>query len=153
VTDRPTLHISCTRKPGSAFGVQWLVDVPWAHPVWRQYAFFLHDLTSDLGRPPLLYAEGVTHELVVFAVDPTKRQITDLRHRPDAWLLQPPNHAYQFAAANDAEAEARIATLVRRVEQRTLSPDTDFRPEWDRLFADGVSLLVGANRPRDGVYQ
>jgi hypothetical protein len=148
----PTLFRSSAATPSTPYSAVWYVDAPWAHPLWRQYALFLVDLTTETGTPPLLYAQGVTHEVDVWAVDP-KLPVTDIDDRNTAHLLTPQNHGYQFRAESDAAAEARIADLVRRIELRDLSPDTDFIRTWDAIFADGASLRHGHNRPADGVYQ
>ena len=63
---------------------------------------------------------------------------------PTTWRfhrLHPANYAYQFYADDDIAAVERMADIVRRVEERRLSPDTDFRSVWDREFKDGYALV------------
>lgn len=151
-TSYPTLHRVFPRTKTQAFGAQWFVDAPWAHPMWRQYLVGVCDLTTALTEPPLLYAEGVTHELVVYAVDPDKL-VTSFDAMPQGYLLTPANHVHQFVADSDEAAQARIQRLVTMIEARELSPDTDFVTVWEELFKDGVTLRRGRNVPENGRYQ
>lgn len=119
-----------------SFGKTWIVEAGWAHPVWHSYVVFLYDLTTEIpGLPtPAIYKEGVTHELMVYALDPA--QPID----PPIHILQPANHGYQFAADSNEAATARVVSILELIETMRLSPDTDFRSAWDTLFLDGVSL-------------
>lgn len=119
-----------------AFGRTWIVNAPWAHPLWSSYAFFLYDLTTEIkGEEPVIYLPGASHELLVYALDPKFKDDTPF-HR-----LHPANHGYQFKAESNEAAEARIVAILEEIEAKRLSPDTDFRTMWDVRFADGVSLL------------
>lgn len=123
-----------------AFGRTWIVQAAWAHPVWHSYVFMLYDLTTYIpDQPaPAIYRPGMTHEFMVFALDPAFPSV------PPSHLLQPANMGYQFAATSDDEASGRIMSLIADVEAMRLSPDTDWRFMWDEHFADGERLH---NRP------
>jgi hypothetical protein len=123
----------------------WVLDAPWAHPVWSQYVVSVADITgpAEDGTQQIHYAEGVTHELVVLACDPAWPVDTACGLKgQEVSLLTPPNHAYQFKAADIDAAVARVQLLVDMIERRHLSPDSDFAASWDRYFADGVSLRI-----------
>lgn len=119
------------------FNRGWVLKAAWAHPLWHSYVAFLYDLTSQApdGTTPKVYLEGATHELMVFALDPSHPAEMPFH------MLQPANHGYQFKAESNEAAEARVVALLDEIEAHKLSPDTDFRTMWDVRFADGVSLL------------
>ncbi|MCO5730140.1 hypothetical protein [Rhizobium sp. SSA_523] len=123
-------------KPATpAFSKTWIVEAPWAHPLWRSYVFCLYDLTTEIpGAPAVIHRDGMTHELQVFALDPSKPV------DPPVYMLQPANHGYQFKAESNDAAAARVIGLIEEIEAKTLTPDTDFRTMWDYRFHDGVSL-------------
>ena len=133
------------RAAGKPFGAMWFVWAPWAHSAWNAYVLSLADLTTDTGESPNLYGASANYELVVWAVDPSVDVFVG-DDDPEAWVLtgaclQPPNHYYQFSATDDDAAFARVAELASLIEAQRLSPDTIARREWDRLFADGASLI------------
>jgi len=126
------------------FNRTWIIDAPWAHPVWSQYALLLYDLTTplDSGPPPIVYREGDTHEFLLYAIDP-KMRVKPGKEPPkdtEMQLLGPANYGYQFKADSNAAAEQRMDETVEAIEQGTLSPDTDFSAQWDVLFSDAHSL-------------
>ena len=133
------------RGDGKPFAAMWFVWAPWAHSAWNAYVLSLADLTTDTGEAPNLYAATASYELIVWAVDPSVDVFVDSPD-PEAWLLtgaclQPPNHYYQFNATHDDAAFRRVDELASLIEGQRLSPDTDARRDWDRLFADGASLI------------
>lgn len=130
------------RGHGKAFGATWIVSNP-IHPVWSQYAGALYDLTTDTGAAPIKYRDDVTHEFLLFALDPRKPFREGLA-LSDVGLLHPANMGYQFLAESDDAAFDRIDPLMVAVAERRLSPDTDQRYQWDALFRDGRTLLKSA---------
>lgn len=125
---------------GRPFGAIWFLTVEWAHPIWKQYFVSLCDLTTPVAKPAMIARPGMTHEMMVWAVDP-KVTLDKWEDRPKGgFLLQPANHGYQFMADSDEAATARIALIVRAIEERGLSPDTDWRGVWNEMFQDGASL-------------
>lgn len=131
----------------------WSVNAPWAHPLWQQYAVLLYDLTTPNGTDIIKCRPDVTHEFMLFSMDP---EIVVTEHlKPIAetagWpvraedgvrgkLLQPANFGYQFTAPSNEAAEDRIQRLVDRIAARDLNPDTDNTSSWDVIFKDGVTL-------------
>lgn len=114
----------------------WLVEVPWAHPVWHSYRISLIHLRPVPGLDDaVIYRSGATHEIAVYALDPDMpRQAVFDSHVWD--VLTPPNFVDQFIAQSDAAADARIADVVRLICDGWLSPDTDFRGAWIKLFGE-----------------
>lgn len=141
-------HSIAPRAQGQAFSAAWIVRAPWAHTIWHSYAVHLVDLTTDMGdKPAVKYREDVTHEVSVWALDPDPDNQPVVRPALKDWdvgrcMLQPANYGYQFVAESDEAALARISEVVLMIETAVLSPDTDFRRDWDRLFADAQTLLV-----------
>jgi hypothetical protein len=125
------------------FNAAWVINAPWAHPIWTQYALFLYDLTtpSDKGETVFL-KEGMTHEMILYALDPV---VLILPHKTlieqGFKYLTPANCGYQFKAESNEAAVERIRKIIDKVDSRAISPDTDYRGMWDELFKDGASLL------------
>lgn len=129
--------------PTSAvFSVAWIIDCPWAHPLWNQYWLALYDLTSPHPDcPPTFYLPDATHEFVLFALSPDHPVAKDTPIG-DAKVVRliPPNLGYQFKADSNETALARVQGLVDQIVAGRLSPDTDFRRQWDRRLPDAHSL-------------
>lgn len=139
------IHGRIEAADGQPFQATWLVSAPWAHPLWHSYAFLLYDLTTPLEKPSFKKREDVTHEMLVYAMHPDRKPhvASDMKDwNLDGCCLRPANHGYQFAAPSHEAAHTRIAALVEMIEGQRLSPDTDFRRDWDSLFADAETLLV-----------
>ena len=134
-------HIRRERDGATPFGAVWIVHAPWAHPAWQDYAVSLADLKPAGPSPAIKFRDDFTHEVLVYAIDP-KREIRTGANRED-WSVptfRDANHGYQFAAANDDEAYDRIASVVQAIEDGRVSPDTDYKSDWDRIFTDGMTL-------------
>lgn len=133
---------------GTAYSACWIVHAPWAHPIWHSYAIHLVDLNTDIeGKPAQKLREDVTHEMTLWALDPDPNKQPVIGESLKDWdlngcMLQPANYGYQFVADSDEAARNRIQALVDKIEKRLLSPDTDFRWDWDRVFKDAQTLLV-----------
>lgn len=141
-TERPP-EISGEGK--AKWWAMWGMDCPGDNAFWSQYILMAYDLTSDTGEDPTIYREGMTHEFMVFAINPD----TPLPPPPEGflvaeYLLHPANMAYQFPAASDAEAHERLQHAVNQVGAGLMSPDTDHRAAWDILFSDGFPLVRSA---------
>lgn len=126
------------------FSAAWIIDAPWAHPVWSQYLLALYDLTTPAPEAGtvVFYMPGATHEFVLHALDPEQlipkdAPIQGSGYRP----LIPPNYGYQFKADSDEAALARVQELVDGIVAQKLSPDTDFRSLWNKLLADAYPLV------------
>ncbi|RVQ23032.1 hypothetical protein [Sinorhizobium meliloti] len=60
------------------FSAAWIIDAPWAHPVWSQYLLALYDLTTpapEVGT--VVFMPGATHEFVLHALDPERLILKD----------------------------------------------------------------------------
>ena len=111
----------------------WVIDAPWAHPIWRSYMVAAIHLRPTKALPnPKVNLEGATHEVLVYALDPGREP--DLLS-PASTRLVPANFAGQWAAVSDLEAEEKISGCVREIVYGELSPDTDFIREWVRRFS------------------
>ena len=128
-------------KEGKAWGVSWGIDAPWAHPIWSQYVLHLYDLTTPLEKPPILYNSKVTHEFLIYAVDPNTPLIRDEPFsKQDYKLLEPPNHGYQFKSMSNSFAQMRLQNIVTGIQFQQINPDTDYTALWDDLFSDAFTL-------------
>lgn len=126
------------------FTAIWGLRVPWAHPVWSEYAIMFYDLKERAGcANATIFKQGMTHEFILYALDPAKPLdfTKDLYEQPLA-MLQPGNMGYQFRAESDEAAIARIAECVDLMDRGSLSPDTDYRYLWDKRFEDGFALVT-----------
>jgi len=129
------------------FNVAWVINAPWAHPVWSQYVLMLYDLTSSSEKhgEPLLHLPGATHEFFLWAIDPDHPIEKEGALQPeDIHRLTPPNYGYQFKAASHQAAEERLQAIVDGIVAMEVNPDTDWRGAWDNaLFPDGYALVTG----------
>lgn len=121
----------------------WLIEAPWAHPIWHSYWIHLmHLRTIKVGplagaTPQYIYLDNATHEMWVKALDPEQpRQpmLDEGRWRP----LSPSNFAVQLAGETDESAAARVRQAVHMICSGMLSPDTDFIRLWTELFGDNM---------------
>ena len=118
--------------------VTWLVEAPWAHPLWHSYIVACVHLRELPGGPEtLFYLPGATHELWVYALssDIPRDEVLTGQGIP---TLEPINYASQFIAKSDAAAAQRIEEVVRGVLAGVISPDTDYRQQWVSLFGDNM---------------
>lgn len=121
----------------------WIVEAPWAHPVWHSYAITLIHLRplAD-NRQTKFYLNGATHEMWVDALDPDgKREmiIDGGFFGPDTCQpLRPTNFGAQFVETGDVAAARRIEAAVQQICDGVLSPDTDFIQQWMHLFGDNM---------------
>lgn len=121
--------------------VHWVVEAPWAHPIWSHYSLVLIHLRPLAKNPQPLkfYIPGATHELWVMACSPEK-DLTgvvrgDAGSQVGAWL-SPKNFGSQMIYRSDAEAEERVESAVREIVEGQLSPDTDFQQMWIERFGN-----------------
>lgn len=125
--------------------VHWLVEAPWAHPIWHSYSIVCIHLRPIANNPDLkFYLDGATHEIWVLALDPLsgKRQrlldyaTWSVEGSPPS--LSPPNFASQFIEISDELAIDRVARAVEMVCDGELSPDTDYIHNWAALFGSNM---------------
>lgn len=119
----------------------WIVEAPWAHPVWHSYNVLLVHL-RDIGLPTKFYLDGATHELWLHALNPEQPRDPFVRGRasPMEATLSPKQFAAQFIEPNDQAAAARVTAALEEVCAGRLSPDSDHHHqlEWARRFGDNM---------------
>jgi hypothetical protein len=116
----------------------WIIEAPWAHPVWHSYLLnVIHLRPSERDPNPIIYLDGATHELCIEALDPEKPRQPSI-DGGEVWALSPPNFAGQIICGSDVAAFARAENAVFMILERHLSPDTDYIYEWIRLFGDSM---------------
>ncbi len=120
----------------------WAVQAPWAHMAWHQYVLsVVHLRPSPTYGDAIKYRADVTHEVVVYALDPKKPLTPDTIITPgNLPILIPPNYAYQITIESDEAAKERVRKLVEDIADGVLNPDTDARRTWDALFPDAYNL-------------
>jgi hypothetical protein len=111
----------------------WLIEAPWAHPVWHSYAISL----ARLREGDVFYLPCATHELVLFALNPAKSR-QDMLGANAVHILEPPNFAAQIVEVEDTLARERVTSAVEKILKGELSPDTDFRRMWIALFGNNM---------------
>lgn len=122
------------------WAVTWLFEVPWAHPCWKDYMLVLYNLDAP-GAEVIKYKPNVTHEFILWALDPAKPvDYNKALLEQNVSTLQPGNHGFQFYASSNEVAEGRLASVLQLIAKAQVSPDTDFGCQWRMLFQDGVSL-------------
>lgn len=116
----------------------WIIEAPWAHPLWHSYRLVLvHLRPMDDGRPTKFYIPGATHEIWLEALDPNHSRQPAIDGLP-AHTLRPMNFGAQFIEPDDAAAALRVAGTVQMVCDGRLSPDTDFIRQWVALYGDNM---------------
>jgi hypothetical protein len=111
----------------------WIVEAPWAHPVWHSYWIGVVHLRPVPGlQEPVFFLRGATHEVMLYALDPSHTPALD---KPQRFLF-PANFHGQWQAQSDEEAVAKIEGCVDDIIAGTLSPDTDHVRSWIDRFSD-----------------
>lgn len=119
--------------------VGWIIEVPWAHPLWHSYVLWLIHLRPMAdGRPTLTYLPDASHELHLSALDPDKPRSPVIAGDAGPSVLTPMNFAAQMRKYTDSDAIDRINCAVRDVVDGRLHPDTDFRSQWIERFGDNM---------------
>lgn len=119
----------------------WVVEAAWAHPAWHSYTIFCQHLRPIKGydTPVIVHLEGATHEMLVFALDPSKDRESLIKTGiVESRWLQPANFAAQIRSPSDEAANAVIRLAVQEILDGVLSPDTDFRSMWVERFGGNM---------------
>ena len=117
----------------------WVAPAPWAHPIWDNYLVLGMDLQSPISRSFHLYREGVTHEVLVYVVNPNYLMPTPEKFPEmidNGGILREllrPIHGYQFIAADSEAGFQKIDAIVGNIETGDLFPTCD-RQMWDAMF-------------------
>jgi hypothetical protein len=140
-------NLGITEADGRGDIANWIVEAPWAHPVWHSYqVVLLHLRPTTVDPSPMIHVPRATHEFWLQALDPQQPREPAILGTGPTYTLSPMNFAAQLVSAGDADAIARVEIAVRRICSGSLSPDTDFRRHWIALFGDG--MLLAAERRR-----
>jgi hypothetical protein len=124
-------------RPDAAL-VSWLIEAPWAHPVWHSYNLVLvHLRPVDGMEPPKVYRAGGTHEFWLYALDPEEPREALLTRSRVRWLY-PANFAAQLVEADDEAAIARVDEAVDLIVRGYLNPDSGAMRQWVNLFGDAM---------------
>lgn len=119
-------------KPGGEI-CGWIVEAPWAHPMWHSYFLSAVHLRHVEGfAPAVIHLPGATHEVMLFALNPEFSPALDEFPR----VLTPSNFVGQWIAESDEAACAKVEACVDDILVGQLSPDTDFRRHWIQRFSD-----------------
>lgn len=140
--DALAAKVKLDRKDDATVAV-WIVEAPYAHPVWHSYFMALiHLRPMPDKRKTIIYLEGATHEIWLYAMDPIVDRELYLRgeKQPDGRgiLLTPKNFAAQFIADSDEAAEDRAKAALYGILAGTLNPDTDNFQAWRDTFGDNM---------------
>ena len=142
--DLDAIRMRMKADPASDAAVDaWLVEAPWAHPVWHSYLVMLIHLRPIPGfEPPIIYNPHATHEVLVFALDPEGDRDRLLAESIGyhCRTLEPPNYTGQIVEITDDLARARVRKAVEMICAGDLSPDTDYRAQWIALFGDHMVM-------------
>lgn len=123
---------------------KWVVEAPWAHPVWHSYALTVIHLRPIEPVPRnneiIFYKPNATHELWLAALNPevdlNEVAATGLDRKGASML--PLNFAAQFVEVTDDLARERVHGSVRAILDGTLNPDTDAISQWVALYGDNM---------------
>jgi hypothetical protein len=118
----------------------WVIEAPYAHPVWHSYWLALIHLQPMPGvlEPTKIYVPGATHEFWLYALDPDRRRGDLIDQLGVPRVLTPINFAAQIVCASDDVARALILSAVMEVVEGRLSPDTDHRSVWAQRFGGAM---------------
>lgn len=105
----------------------WVVEAPWAHPLWHSYWIALVHLRPFPGMSggTHLYIEGEAPE-----------------------FMTPMNFGAQLREPGDALAAGRIETAVRDIVEGCLNPDTDALSTWQDRFGDNMMKHAPGHKRR-----
>lgn len=131
-----------TRIVDGQFQALWSLRLPGVNPLWDEYMVLLYDVKSESELPIIRYRDDVSHEVVVVAmgVDVKVDYDRSLFEQSELQPLTPPNHGYQFKAADNLSATKRVEVCVNSILNGSLSPDSEGAHVWEMLFSDGVKL-------------
>lgn len=127
----------------------WVVEAPWAHPIWHSYTIASVHLRPIPGVKTLIYKDMATHEMWVHALNPDAPLDELIETGINRGLsLKPTQFAAQFIEIEDEYAAQRIEKTVREIIDGKLSPDVDHqRCCWVPRFGD--NMMKDRALPRD----
>ena len=124
----------------------WLLHCPPAHPFWDWYTVFCVHLRDVPGADPAKKrSENMSHEILIYALDPSFVPAVDT---PIEWIqhrLEGPNLLHQLELPTDADASRLVALLIQAFCDGTASPDSDWRRH-NKGLLDGTAEHVRSGR-------
>lgn len=139
------------RQPNNGAVASWLINGPF-HPHWSWWHMVCVHLRDVPGvDPPKVLRPGMTHEFIIFAVDPTRCPKPDIdllegchqQHFP----LTPLDLAHQVILGDDEQADELLHLMVKEVVAGRTAPDSDFREEWQAMLDATSEHLRYGNHP------
>ncbi|MCX4974259.1 hypothetical protein [Streptomyces sp. NBC_00620] len=135
---------------------QWILTAPEWHPIWDQYVIGLISL-ADLPNtpPPFRQRPGVTHELVVFALNPEhgphEAATFNSRSLAEA-VLTPVNVVEQFTCTDD-QARDLVRLCATACVNGVLTPETGdapdrYRAAWRQSIHQTLNHLLDPHHGR-----
>lgn len=124
----------------------WIVEAPWAHPVWHSYVAVLIHLRRAPGVPdPLVYLQGATHEIWLYALAHDRPREAGIRGResPLKFAMEPKQFAAQFIEPTDAAAVSRVEAALAEVCSGHLSPDSGHHHQLEWAVRFGANMIKG----------
>jgi hypothetical protein len=115
----------------------WVIEAAGVHPFWSRWLVSTIHLRAmpDLP-PPIVRADGATHEIMVAALDPAYYTTHFPVGRRDArlWLLTPMNWEWQFPASRDDTAIAVARAVVRGLVEGQLLLEPQGINNWRQVM-------------------
>jgi hypothetical protein len=137
--ERIIAHGDDPKEDGGVYSA--LISAPYAHPLWSNYwlyACHLREIIRD-GKPlpTIIYLEGATHEMWLYALDPDlSLEQQDERLIPA--YLTPMNFGAQLIRPSDDSVREEMMLLAREIESGRMNPDTDYARMWRQRFGDNM---------------
>lgn len=123
----------------------WIITAPGFHPLWDQYHLAVITLADLPGIPPAKKSRpGVTHELMVMALDPDQGTVHAAKvGAASLQYLRPGNIAEQFTATDDQARElaelAAQAVVDGRLNPETAEAPGLIRATWSHAIQDTIA--------------
>ena len=128
----------------------WLVKGEKFHMLWNHWAVSLIHLRPYEGepQPPILNKPNMTHEVLIFALNPGEDQENRRVYDPDNFpvptpYMRPIDLSEQFEAPSDEKATEVVDLMVRAICDGIMSPDQDFRSVWKEVVAATAAHIRG----------
>lgn len=122
----------------------WVLEAPWAHPVWSSYVVVLIHLRPIAGgKAPIIYLDGATHEMWLYALsqDAPREPAIRGRESPMAHAMNPKQFAAQFIEPSDEAAMARVEAALKEVCSGHPSPDSGHHHQLEWAVRFGANML------------
>jgi hypothetical protein len=134
-------------EPNESTIATWLIEAPYAHPVWHSYIISLAHLRQRGMPGPIKYRDGASHEMILMALAPEGDRANLIKvgsfQSDTCTPLMPLNFACQFANVSDDEARQTVEDVVHDVCDAKISPDTDFLRMWVKRFGGHMLKTEG----------